>query len=322
MNIETCRKIFVKYGGKEIDTPVMEHKDTLMEKYGEEGKKLIYSLSEEQTNEKLALRYDLTVPFSRYLGMNGIASMKRFQIGKVYRRDQPQVSKGRYREFYQCDFDFCGEQTLPMIQEGEILSLVYNVIKTLLDPLGLNFIIKINDRKLLNLCLALCGVNGPDMVKSVCQSIDKLDKVEFEDIIGELISKGLSEENITKIREFISYKGDIMGILGFVKDSLDNEESLSFAKELSTSPKFNEIYEEFSILTSYLTSRDVNISPSDDGGLVNGGGYEYNEIVSGIEFDFSLCRGLDYYTGLIYEVKVLDEGFKKKVSCFIINFIL
>ena len=118
--------IFKKHGASEIDTPVFELKETLTSKYGEDSK-LIYDL-EDQGGELLALRYDLTVPFARFVALKGLSSIKRFHIGKVYRRDTPQMNKGRYREFYQCDFDIAGSYGL-MIPDAELLSVIIDILE-------------------------------------------------------------------------------------------------------------------------------------------------------------------------------------------------
>ena len=138
------RAIFKKHGATEIDTPVFELKETLTSKYGEESK-LIYDL-EDQGGELLSLRYDLTVPFARYVAERGLSSIKRFHIAKVYRRDNPQMNKGRFREFYQCDFDIAGTYGL-MIPDADLLSVVIDILHSL--EIG-NFVIKLNHRKFLD----------------------------------------------------------------------------------------------------------------------------------------------------------------------------
>lgn len=122
------RGVFKKHGASEIDTPVFELKETLTGKYGEDSK-LIYDL-QDQGGELLSLRYDLTVPFARYVAENGLSSIKRFMIAKVYRRDQPQMKKGRFREFYQCDFDIAGTYS-PMIPDAEVLTVVVDILRSL-----------------------------------------------------------------------------------------------------------------------------------------------------------------------------------------------
>ena len=126
--LDIIKGVFKLNGAEEIDTPVFELKDTLCRKYGEESK-LIYDLAEDQ-GELLSLRYDLTVPFARYVAMNSIVNIKRYHIAKVYRRDQPNMGKGRFREFYQCDFDICGDYAL-MIPDANVLSVVNDILTKL-----------------------------------------------------------------------------------------------------------------------------------------------------------------------------------------------
>uniref|UniRef100_A0A8C5IMH8 histidine--tRNA ligase n=1 Tax=Junco hyemalis TaxID=40217 RepID=A0A8C5IMH8_JUNHY len=161
---------FKRHGAEVIDTPVFELKETLTGKYGEDSK-LIYDLKD-QGGELLSLRYDLTVPFARYLAMNKITNIKRYHIAKVYRRDNPAMTRGRYREFYQCDFDIAG-QFDPMIPDAECLKIVHEILSDL--QLG-DFVIKVNDRRILDGMFAVCGV--PDSkFRTICSSVDKLDKV-------------------------------------------------------------------------------------------------------------------------------------------------
>ena len=179
--------IFRKHGAVQIDTPVFELKETLMGKYGEEGAKLIYDLKD-QGGQMLSLRYDLTVPFARYISTNNVQKIKRFHIGKVYRRDQPNMNKGRFREFYQCDFDIAGTSG-PMIADSEVLGMINEIM----TRFGIkNFTIKLSHRKLLEAIIEAAG--GPlDRFKSICSSIDKLDKEPWEVVAKELIDdKGIS----------------------------------------------------------------------------------------------------------------------------------
>ena len=191
------RGIFKKHGASEIDTPVFELKETLTGKYGEDSK-LIYDL-EDQGGELLALRYDLTVPFARYCAERGLASIKRFHIAKVYRRDQPQMSKGRFREFYQCDFDIAGTYS-PMLPDAEVLSVVCEILTSL--DIG-SFVLKLNHRKFLDAMIELAGCEKRKF-KSICSSIDKLDKEPWEKVRIELIQqKGLTTEMADKLHKFV-----------------------------------------------------------------------------------------------------------------------
>ena len=258
----TIKNVFKRHGGVEIDTPVFELKDILIGKYGEDSK-LIYDLAD-QGGESCALRYDLTVPFARFLAMNtNIKQIKRYQIGKVYRRDQPQLSKGRYREFYQCDFDIAGNYD-KMIPDAEVLKIICEI----LNELKINFNIKVNHRKLLNEILEKSGVIK-EKYTTICSSIDKLDKVSWEQVENEMINeKGLNKEITENIKSFINCDFDS------IKDKLDNVEDLK-------------------LLFNYL---------------------EAFSIKDKIIFDPSLARGLDYYTGLIFEAVYIDENTKNNIG--------
>uniref|UniRef100_A0A665V5Q7 histidine--tRNA ligase n=1 Tax=Echeneis naucrates TaxID=173247 RepID=A0A665V5Q7_ECHNA len=163
---------FKRHGAETIDTPVFELKETLTGKYGEDSK-LIYDLKD-QGGELLSLRYDLTVPFARYLAMNKITNIKRYHIAKVYRRDNPAMTRGRYREFYQCDFDIAGQYDA-MIPDAECLKIVHEILSEL--ELG-DFCIKVNDRRILDGMFAVCGV-PIDKFRTICSTVDKLDKVRL-----------------------------------------------------------------------------------------------------------------------------------------------
>ncbi|KAF2297055.1 hypothetical protein GH714_016170 [Hevea brasiliensis] len=171
-------EVFKRHGATALDTPAFELRETLMGKYGEDSK-LIYDLAD-QGGELCSLRYDLTVPFARYVAMNGITSFKRYQIAKVYRRDNP--SKGRYREFYQCDFDIAGQYE-EMGPDFEIVK----ILTELLDELDIgDYEVKLNHRKLLDGMLEICGVPA-EKFRTICSSIDKLDKQSFEQVKKEMV---------------------------------------------------------------------------------------------------------------------------------------
>ncbi len=262
--------VFKKHGAVEIDTPVFELKETLMGKYGEESK-LIYDLND-QGGELLSLRYDLTVPFARYMASHNLTSLKRYHIGKVYRRDNPQMSKGRFREFFQCDFDIAGGNYGVMIPDAEVIKIVAEILTQL--PIG-NFNIKINHRLLLDSMVEICGI-GDDKYKSVCSSIDKLDKEPWEAVREELVKvKGITDEQADKLNTFVILKDKPKVLL----------EKLKTIKEFLENEKGKKALDEMSILIDYLQILDVE---------------KY------CTFDLSLARGLDYYTGLIYETVLTD----------------
>ena len=264
--------VFKKHGGVQIDTPVFELKETVMGKYGEESK-LIYDLND-QGGELLSLRYDLTVPFARYMASHNLTSLKRFHIGKVYRRDNPQMGKGRFREFFQCDFDIAGGNYGLMIPDAEVIKIVVEILTQL--PIG-NFNIKINHRVLLDSIVEISGISN-DKYKSVCSSIDKLDKEPWDKVEKELIEvKGVTKEQAEKLKSFVNLKDKPKVLL----------DKLMQMKELIENEKGKKALNEMSILIDYLQILDVE---------------KY------CTFDLSLARGLDYYTGLIYETVLTDTN--------------
>lgn len=265
----TIRAIFKKHGASEIDTPVFELKETLTSKYGEESK-LIYDL-EDQGGELLSLRYDLTVPFARYVAQKGLSSIKRYHIAKVYRRDTPQMNKGRYREFYQCDFDIAGTYS-PMIPDADLLSVIIDILSSL--EIG-NFLVKLNHRKFLDAMINLAGCEKRKF-KAICSSIDKLDKEPWKNVRDELINmKGLTEEMCDKLEVFVQYKGKPWEMLQKLKDD----------KVFEGHKEGEETMAEMELLFTYLDSM---------------------KCLDNISFDFSLARGLDYYTGVIFEAVLTD----------------
>ncbi|CCE79543.1 Piso0_001615 [Millerozyma farinosa CBS 7064] len=256
--------LFKRHGGVTIDTPVFELREILTGKYGEDSK-LIYNL-EDQGGELTSLRYDLTVPFARFVASNNINSMKRYHIAKVYRRDQPAMTKGRMREFYQCDFDIAGSYD-SMVPDAEILSLLCEG----LDGLGIqDFKIKINHRKILDGIFQAAGVKDED-VRKISSAVDKLDKSPWEAVKKEIVvEKGQSEEVADRIGEVVKNAGSIREIIDYLQGM----------PLLKTNESAQAGIADMKILADYVESFDVS---------------KY------ISFDLSLARGLDYYTGLIYE---------------------
>ncbi|CAN2389961.1 Anticodon binding domain of tRNAs [Pristimantis euphronides] len=261
---------FKRHGAETIDTPVFELKETLTRKYGEDSK-LIYDLKD-QGGELLSLRYDLTVPFARYLAMNKITNIKRYHIAKVYRRDNPAMTRGRYREFYQCDFDIAG-QFDPMIPDAECLKIVHEILSEL--ELG-EFLIKVNDRRILDGMFAVCGV--PDTkFRTICSTVDKLDKTPWEDVRSEMVrEKGLAAEAADQIGEYVQNNGGLDLIEKLLKDPKlsQNKHALEGLNDMKT-------------LFQYL---------------------ELFGVTDKISFDLSLARDLDYYTGVIYEAILQNLG--------------
>lgn len=261
--------IFERHGAVTIDTPIFELKEILTGKYGEDTK-LIYDLKD-QGGEILALRYDLTVPFARYLAMSKITNIKRYQIGKVYRRDNPSMTKGRYREFSQCDFDIAG-QWGSMIPDSECVRIMVEILSGL--DIG-HFTIKINHRSLLDGIFAACGV-PQDQFRTVCSSVDKLDKSPWEEVRKELVEqKQLDPIVADKIGDYVSKRG---------KDDLFAE--LKQDETLMKEPSAEQGLQALELLYKYC-----KIFKVDDK----------------IEIDLSLARGLDYYTGVIYEAVLTNS---------------
>ncbi|XP_043527160.1 histidine--tRNA ligase, cytoplasmic isoform X1 [Frieseomelitta varia] len=261
--------VFKKHGAETIDTPVFERKEVLTGKYGEDSK-LIYDLKD-QGGEILSLRYDLTVPFARYLAMGKISSIKRYHIAKVYRRDNPSTTRGRYREFYQCDFDIAGQYD-PMIPDAECIRIISEALQSLdIGP----YRIKLNHRLLLDGIFAACGVPS-DKFRAVCSAIDKLDKNSWSEVRKEMIEeKGLNESSADKIGTYVSQFGE-MELISKLREDNELMKYESAVKGL----------ESVELLFKYC-----NIL----------------QVTDKIIFDLSLARGLDYYTGVIFEAILIGD---------------
>jgi histidyl-tRNA synthetase len=247
--LNKIEKEFKRNGGQPLDTPVFERTDVLLGKYGDEADtKLIYKI-EENGGEPLALRYDLTIPFVRYIKENKIKTMRRYSIGKVYRRDQPTIAQGRFREFYQADFDIVGETQDSMIAEGLLLKMACKI----LDDYKIEYKVLVNDVS--NVKTMIQDALGYQNWKVLCPIIDKLDKKRFDDLIPEFLS---------------------------VDSNLDID-------KLRTIVKSSEIYNQetkcnFDKLQKYSNAFGFNLT-----------------------FSNSLVRGLDYYTGFIWEIKTIGS---------------
>lgn len=260
----TLSNLFKRHGGQTIDTPVFELREILAGKYGEDSK-LIYNL-EDQGGELTSLRYDLTVPFARFVAMNNIQNIKRYHIAKVYRRDQPAMTKGRMREFYQCDFDVAGAYE-SMVPDSEILDIIVEG----LTSLGIHdFKIKLNHRKILDGIFQVSGVSDED-VRKISSAVDKLDKSPWEAVKKEIVvDKGQTEETADKIGEYVKLNGSLREVYGV----------LSKDPTICANEKASEGLSEMENLMKYTEAFGID---------------------NFISFDLSLARGLDYYTGLIYE---------------------
>lgn len=288
--VNTIKNVFELYGFEPLETPAMENLDTLMGKYGEEGDKLIFKilnngLGDPKNTEKAkkafenvlqgkndknlterALKYDLTIPFARYVAMNHgqlTFPFKRYQVQPVWRADRPQ--KGRYREFYQCDADVVGSTSL--LNEVELAHIYAKVFR----KLNIGVDIKINNRKILSALSELCG--GTNKLTDITIAIDKLDKIGIEKVQEELLQRGLNETQVTVIRQYLDIDGD-------------NTEKINKIKELlGTSIQGVKGTEELEYILNYRSSDNDEQQ---------------------LSIDFTLARGLNYYTGVIFEVKAKD----------------
>ncbi|MEE1095008.1 MAG: histidine--tRNA ligase [Paludibacteraceae bacterium] len=266
----TIQSVFSLYGFQQIETPAMENIGTLMGKYGEEGDKLLFRI--QNSGEKAAsapekgLRYDLTVPFARYVVQhreNIQFPFKRYQIQPVWRADRPQ--KGRYREFYQCDVDVIGTNSL--VCELELIQIVEEVYRRL----GINVCLHINNRKVLAGIAEIIG--QPEKIIDITVAIDKLDKIGIDNVNKELAEKGLPQEAIEALQP-------ILHLSGTTADKLAALRTILASSEIGTQG-----VDELDQLFALIQGAEVKLN---------------------IELDLCLARGLNYYTGAIFEVKALD----------------
>ncbi|MGN1240645.1 MAG: histidine--tRNA ligase [Paludibacteraceae bacterium] len=281
----TIKSVFSLYGFQQIETPAMENMSTLMGKYGEEGDKLLFRIqnSGEKANTppEKGLRYDLTVPFARYVVQHREEiqfPFKRFQIQPVWRADRPQ--KGRYREFYQCDVDVIGTRSLTC--EWELIQIVQEVYRRL----GIRVRLHINNRKILAGIAEVIG--QPDKLIVITVAIDKLDKIGLDNVNKELLERGLTPEAVEKIQPIMQLSGNNTGKLNQLSAILqDSEVGMAGINELRTL---------FDLCA-------LNNSPAPFTGRGQGGG---EPSTFELALDLTLARGLNYYTGAIFEVKALD----------------
>jgi len=281
----TIRKVFEKYAYLPIETPAMENLYTLMGKYGEEGDRLLFKILnsgdfmagvnfQDRTPQQLApkicekgLRYDLTVPFARFVVQHRESltfPFKRYQMQPVWRADRPQ--KGRYREFYQCDVDVIGTKSL--LQEVELLQITYEIFAAFKIPV----LIKINNRKILSGIAEIIGL--PEKITDICVAIDKIDKIGKESVFAELREREIPDEAIKKIAPFFDFSGK-------------NEDKIALLEHFFANCEIGkEGVKELKTVFSYC--RVVEISEP--------------------ELDITLARGLNYYTGAIFEVKATNAA--------------
>lgn len=283
------RKVFEQYGYMPIETPAMENLSTLLGKYGEEGDKLLFRILNsgdyfsgidesdlvKENYQKLSskisekgLRYDLTVPFARYVVQHRneiIFPFKRYQLQPVWRADRPQ--KGRYREFYQCDADVIGSDSL--LNEAELLIMADKIF----SQLGISVTLKLNNRKILSGLAELIG--HPDKIIDITVAIDKLDKIGLEKVNEELIMRGIDQPSIDKLQPIIQLSGN------------NDEKLVQIRQVLSGNDTGLKGVDEIKTIFNYLKTMNLT---------------------SEVEFDLTLARGLNYYTGAIIEVKAKDFG--------------
>ena len=281
----TIREVYKLYGFQQIETPAMENLSVLMGKYGEEGDKLLFKMLnsgdflrdvpagglQEGATGRLAaqlcekgLRYDLTVPFARYVVQHReelSLPFRRYQIQPVWRADRPQ--KGRYREFYQCDADVVGSDSL--LNEVELI----HIMDTVFGRLGIRVCIKVNNRKILSGIAELIG--AADKIVDITVAIDKLDKIGLEGVNEELRQDGLTEQQIARLQPIIAMEGS-------------NEQKIATMREA-------------------LAQSEVGQKGLDEVAFVLA---RVGDVASQVQLDLTLARGLDYYTGCIFEVKALD----------------
>ena len=271
---DTIKGVFSLYGFQQIETPSMENIGTLMGKYGEEGDKLLFRIQNSGEKAALApekgLRYDLTVPFARYVVQHREEisfPFKRFQIQPVWRADRPQ--KGRYREFYQCDVDVIGSDSL--IGELELIQIVEEVYRRL----GINVCLHINNRKILAGIAEVIG--ALDKMIDITVAIDKLDKIGVEAVNAELVERGLNEEQVAKLQPILN---------GSTEHRVQNTDRITQ-------------------LRAFLADSEIGMKGIAEMeqifALIEATGVQLN-----IELDLCLARGLNYYTGAIFEVKASD----------------
>ncbi len=265
---EKIQKTYEKFGFLPIDTPIIESTEVLLAKAGGETEKQLYSFTKGDSN--LTLRFDLTVPLAKYVAMHANElsfPFRRYQIGKVYRGERAQ--RGRFREFYQCDIDVIGDGELNIINDAEIPSIMYNVFK----ELGLeNFTIRINNRKILNGLFE--DINAKEVSVDIMRTIDKIEKIGTEKVKAEIKELGISDENIEKVIRFITIEGT-------------TDEKL---QELQNMKIDNETYKQ-GVQELIEVIRYIRL---------------FNVPEECFSVDVSIARGLDYYTGTVYETFLND----------------
>lgn len=267
--LEVIKDTYEKFGFAPLDTPVIELSEVLLAKIGEDTKKEIYRFN--RNDDDLSLRFDLTVPLARFVSMNAqqlTFPFRRYQIGKVYRGERPQ--KGRYREFYQCDIDIIGNGSLSLINDAEIPAVIYSLFTKL--NIG-EFVIRISNRKILNGFVESLGF--PDKTDEVLRVVDKIEKIGEEAVLKELQGIGLTLDGSKQVIEFVK-------IVGSNKEIVEKLRMMKIANQVFESG-INEIDEVVKRAT------------------------EFGVPEKNLQIDLTIARGLSYYTGTVYETKLLDD---------------
>lgn len=267
--LRIIQETYEEFGFAPLDTPVIELSEVLLAKIGEDTKKEIYRFN--RGDDDLSLRFDLTVPLARFVAMKGqdlAFPFRRYQIGKVFRGERPQ--KGRYREFYQCDIDIIGNGELSPVNDAEIPAVIYRLFKKL--NFG-DFIIRISNRKILTGLVESLGY--PEKTDEVLRIVDKLEKIGQESVVDELVKQGLTMEGANKVIKFVRIYGSNKEILEQLKEmGIENGTFADGIKEL-------EVVVEMA--------------------------YGFGVTEDNLKIDLTIARGLSYYTGTVYETKLLDE---------------
>lgn len=267
--LQIIRETYEEFGFVPLESPMIEYSDVLLAKIGEDTKKEIYRFN--RGDDDLSLRFDLTVPLARFVAMKGqqlTFPFRRYQVGKVFRGERPQ--KGRYREFYQCDIDIIGNGSLSLVNDAEIPAVIYRLFQKL--NLG-DFVIRISNRKVLTGFVASLGYL--EKTDEVLRIVDKLEKVGQESVVNEMVEMGLNIEAANKVIKFVKIWGDNKSIIKQLKDfEVKNDIYTEGVEELE---KVVEMAYGFGV-------------PEDN-----------------LKIDLTIARGLAYYTGTVYETKLLDE---------------
>ncbi len=267
--LQIIKETYEEFGFTPLESPLIEYSNVLLAKIGEDTKKEIYRF--QRNDDDLSLRFDLTVPLARFVAMNGqdIAfPFRRYQVGKVFRGERPQ--KGRYREFYQCDIDVIGNGNLGLINDAEIPAVIYRLFKKL--NFG-DFVIRISNRKVLTGLVESLGY--PEKTDEVLRIVDKLEKIGQESVVDELCKTGLLMEGANKVIKFVKIYGNNKEIIAQLrKMGIENGTFEDGVKELE---------------------------------MVVQMAYDFGVPEENLKIDLTIARGLSYYTGTVYETKLLDE---------------